>query len=221
MPAFSTPRIESRTTVSTEGPIWRRSPRSRSGAEQRRRSSLEIKDNDKIDLLFETQLDPKRIPADRAGHRMRVDLSRYAGREVELLFSTDPGPRGDTSGDWAGWANLRFTPKDDSRAPPFKKIYDGEVLVFEVPNVMPRAAMFRAIEIVPLTMMFIWRGQGSGFKTPTKGIVSRESSCGRERFTPARTKPIARQSRRHKSRTMNPARSREADQRGAGPAGPQ
>jgi len=136
---------------------------------------LEIKDDDRIDLLFETQLDPKRIPADRAGHRMRIDLSRYAGREVELLFSTDPGPRGDTSGDWAGWAGLRFTPKDGSGAPPpFNKIYDGEVLVFEVPNVMPRAAIFRAIEILPDDDVLA-RLKNPGFNAGEKVIVSRES----------------------------------------------
>ena len=107
---------------------------------------LEIKDGDAIETLFETQLDPRNVPTDRAGHPFRLDLSRYAGREVELLFSTDSGPRNDSTADWAGWAGLRFSSKvGDTGASQFKKLYDGEVSVYEVPNAMPRAALFQAI----------------------------------------------------------------------------
>lgn len=136
---------------------------------------LEIKDGDKIETLFETQLDPKNIPADRAGRPLWLDLSRYAGREVELLFSTDPGPKGDASADWAGWAGLRFIPRDATTIPvAFKKIYDNEVRIFEVPNVMPRAALFQAIEILPDDDVLA-RLKDPAFNPYEKAIVSQES----------------------------------------------
>jgi membrane protein YfhO len=136
---------------------------------------LEIKDGQTIETLFETKLDPRNIPADRDGHPLRLDLSRYAGRPVELLFSTDPGPRGDASADWAGWAGLRFAPKDTAPAAgPFKKIYDSEVRVFEAPNILPRASLFRSIEILP-DQDVLARLKDPSFNPYEKAIASRET----------------------------------------------
>ena len=128
-----------------------------------------------FETLFETYLDPRSIPADRAGRPVRVDLSRYAGREVELFFSTDPGPKGDLSGDFAGWAGIRFV--GGNEAPPksdFEKIYAGEALVYEVPNVLPRAALFRSIEVVPDDAALA-RLKDASFNSFEKALVSRES----------------------------------------------
>jgi hypothetical protein len=137
---------------------------------------LEIKDGAKIETLFETVLDPRNIPADRDGRPVRVDLSRYAGREIELLFSTDPGPRGDVSADWAGWVGLRFTAKDGSVATTsvFKKIYDEEVRIFQVPGILPRAALYGAIEILPDSEV-LPRLKDPEFDPNRKVIVSRDS----------------------------------------------
>ena len=52
----------------------------------------------------------------KLGRPFRVDLSRYAGKEVELLFSTDPGPKGSNDTDWAGWVRLAFTPLKENDA---------------------------------------------------------------------------------------------------------
>jgi Bacterial membrane protein YfhO len=136
---------------------------------------LEIRNGNAIDTLFETNLDPRNIPADLAGHPFRIDLSQYAGREVELLFSTDPGPRGDANGDWAGWAGLRFVAKDGAGPPPpFKTLYDGEVRVFEVPDVMPRAALFPAVEVLPDDEVLA-RLKDPAFNPRERAIVSQES----------------------------------------------
>ncbi len=141
---------------------------------------LEIRNGDAIETLFETNVDPRNIPADRAGHPFRIDLSQYTGREVELLFSTDPGPRGDATADWAGWAGLRFVTKDGAGPPPpFKKLYDGEVRVFEVPDVMPRAALFPAIEILPDDEVLA-RLKDPAFNPRERAIVSRESMPAEE-----------------------------------------
>jgi hypothetical protein len=111
---------------------------------------LELKDGDRTETLFETLLDPHNVPADRSGRPIRVDLSRYVGREVELVFSTTPGPASDDFADWPGWARLRFAPKDPAApAVSFRKIYEQEALVYEVPAVLPRAALYSAAEILP------------------------------------------------------------------------
>jgi len=136
---------------------------------------VEIREGDAVETLFQTTLDLRNRPADKGGHFFRIDLSRYAGRAVELLFSTDPGPRGDATADWAGWAGLRFAAKDGAEPPPpFRKLYDGEVRVFEVPKVMPRAALFRAIEILPDDDVLA-RLKDPAFNPNEKAIVSRES----------------------------------------------
>jgi hypothetical protein len=136
---------------------------------------LEIKDGVAIEMLFEARLDPRNVPADQNGRPVRVDLSRYAGREIELLFSTDPGPKGDAAGDFAGWVNMRFVAQDE--APPvsrFAKIYFGEALVHEVVNILPRAALFRSIEVLPDDAVLA-RLKDPDFNPYERAIVSRES----------------------------------------------
>jgi hypothetical protein len=136
---------------------------------------LEVKDGDKIEAVFQTVLNPKDVPADRSNRAVRVDLAQYAGRDVELLFSTDPGPSDNNAWDWAGWAAPRFTARDGVEPPPaFRKIYDGELRVYEVPNVMPRAALFRAIEVVSDDDVLA-RLKDPAFNANEKAIVSRES----------------------------------------------
>ena len=111
---------------------------------------LEIRSDGKTEKLFSTLLNPRDIPADRAGRPVRVDLSAYAGKEVELLFSTDAGPLGANAYDWAGWAKARFVPRGEAPEPAsFKEIYGQEVYIYEVPWVLPRAALFGAVEILP------------------------------------------------------------------------
>jgi hypothetical protein len=114
--------------------------------------TLEIKDGDKIERLFHTNLNPRDVPADRVGHPFRADLTQYAGQEIELLFSTDPGPSGNNAFDWAGWARLGFEPKDgsgDGMSSDFKEIYGKEVSIYQVTGALPRAALYSAAELLP------------------------------------------------------------------------
>src|SRR5690625_4169624 len=41
-----------------------------------------------------------------------ADLSRWAGKTVRLRLVSDPGPNGDTSGDWALWAEIKLFERD-------------------------------------------------------------------------------------------------------------
>ncbi|MBI5566188.1 MAG: glycosyltransferase family 39 protein [Chloroflexi bacterium] len=40
---------------------------------------------------------------DQTWHAVDVSLAKYAGQSITLTLETDPGPNGDTTGDWAGW----------------------------------------------------------------------------------------------------------------------
>jgi hypothetical protein len=136
---------------------------------------LELRDGERTETLFEAMLDPRNVPADRNGRPIRVDLSRYAGREVELVFSTNPGPAADVFADWPGWARLRFAARETAApAVQFKKIYQQEALVYEVPKVLPRAALYSAVEILPDSDV-LDRLKEPTFDPERRAIVSRES----------------------------------------------
>ena len=45
---------------------------------------------------------------DRTWHDVDIPLDRFAGQTVTLTLQTDPGPQGDTTGDWAGWDSPRI-----------------------------------------------------------------------------------------------------------------
>src|SRR4051794_38848216 len=136
---------------------------------------LEIKDREAIETLFEARLDPRGVPADRNGKLVRVDLSRVAGREVELLFSTDPGPKGDARGDLAGWVGIRFVAENEGLpVSRFTKIYSGEALVHEVSNTLPRAALYRSIEVLTDDAALA-RLKDPSFNPYERAVISRES----------------------------------------------
>jgi hypothetical protein len=106
-----------------------------------------------------------------------LDLSLYAGKEVEILFSTDPGPSGNNAWDWGGWAKLNFVPRDGAEkiaGSSFSEIYDKEVYIYEVPGVLPRASLFRAVEVLPEGDILA-RLKDPAFNPEEKVILSRES----------------------------------------------
>jgi membrane protein YfhO len=133
---------------------------------------LEIDTGEKIEKLFSTFLNPRAAPADKAGRPFRLDLSQYSGKEVELLFSTDSGPTGNNAFGWAGWAKLRFVPTKESEQ--FKKVYNKEVNVYEVARVLPRASLFRAVEVLPEDQV-LPRLKDPAFNPEQKVILSQES----------------------------------------------
>lgn len=53
--------------------------------------------------LLRQYINPKK--GDRRWFTARLDLSAYEGRQVKVIFNTDPGPpgRGDTENDWTVW----------------------------------------------------------------------------------------------------------------------
>jgi hypothetical protein len=61
--------------------------------------------------LLRQYVNPKR--GDRRWFSVRLDLSAYEGREVKLIFNTDPGPPEgrDAANDLAVWAEPRVYSK--------------------------------------------------------------------------------------------------------------
>jgi 4-amino-4-deoxy-L-arabinose transferase-like glycosyltransferase len=53
-------------------------------------------------------------PGERRWHHTTIDLSPFAGQDVVITLSTGPGPQGDFSGDWAGWASPRIVWSPDA-----------------------------------------------------------------------------------------------------------
>jgi arylsulfatase A-like enzyme len=66
--------------------------------------------------VLSVALDPRRREDDRRWIDREVDLARFAGRRVRLVFRTSVPPRGDPSYAWAGWAEPRVL--HEAPAPP-------------------------------------------------------------------------------------------------------
>ncbi len=109
--------------------------------------TIELKEKaGEIKPLFSRYIDPKHNPAQRHWIRGALDLSPWRGQQVTLLFSTDPGPKGDASYDWAAWSDFHFG--GEPRPQPFRLMYGGEAQVYAYDNVLPRAAMYTHADLV-------------------------------------------------------------------------
>ena len=66
-------------------------------------------------LLFNRYINPKINPSDRRWRNYLLDLSAWAGKEVDLSFIVDDGPAQNWDYDWAGWADVSIVriPKGD------------------------------------------------------------------------------------------------------------
>jgi len=109
---------------------------------------LEARDSGgRITPLFDRYIDPKHNPAERKWIEESVDLTPFLGSQIDLLFSTAPGPAGDTCMDWAGWGDPHF--KGETAPPPaFRLVYDHEIKIYEYADRLPRAALYSQVETV-------------------------------------------------------------------------
>ena len=58
--------------------------------------------------IFSAYIDPKHNQIDRRWYPYAIDLRKYAGQKLTLLFETSAGPAGDYRYDWAGWGEPRL-----------------------------------------------------------------------------------------------------------------
>lgn len=47
--------------------------------------------------------------ADWKREPIEADLTKWAGRRVSIYLVSDCGPKGNTSGDWCNWSDLKIT----------------------------------------------------------------------------------------------------------------
>ncbi len=97
--------------------------------------------------VFSKKLEPKRNKADRHWISESVDLSKYAGKPIAIVFKVAPGVERNTSGDWGGWADLQFSAtKTSPDQQPIgelpRLVYDNEIQIYENSEGLPRASLF-------------------------------------------------------------------------------
>jgi hypothetical protein len=111
---------------------------------------IELKDPaGRITKQFSRYIDPKHNASERRWIDGEIDLSPWRNQTVELLFTTTPGPVGNSAWDWAAWSNFHFVGEpQEGHAPPFRAIYNQEVLIYRYDRIVPRAAVYHHIEPV-------------------------------------------------------------------------
>jgi hypothetical protein len=114
--------------------------------------SVDLENNGTVVGLYSRYIDPKHNVTERRWIDDEIDLTEYAGREIKLLFSTGPGPRGDGGCDWAGWGGMQFVGKAANgskvaETPLFRRVYRGDAEVFEYAHALPRASIFYGAEL--------------------------------------------------------------------------
>jgi hypothetical protein len=57
------------------------------------------------EVVYRRFLDPITRAEDRKWFDESVDLSKFAGKNIKIIFEGKPGPKGDASGDWFAWSN--------------------------------------------------------------------------------------------------------------------
>ncbi len=113
------------------------------------RFRLEIRDSaGRIRLLYDRYIDPKHNLAERRWIPGSAGLSQYLGQTVDLLFTTTPGPKGDTCAAWAGWGDPHFNTGTPAQSA-FRLAYDHEIKIYEYPDYLPRAALFSSVQLAP------------------------------------------------------------------------
>jgi hypothetical protein len=111
---------------------------------------VELKDpSGRITKQFSRYIDPKHNAQERRWMDGQIDLSAYRNQTVELLFTTTPGPKGNTAYDWAAWSNFHFEGQaEHSQTLPFHLIYSAEATIYRYDDVLPRATIYYHSELV-------------------------------------------------------------------------
>ena len=73
------------------------------------RFSITVQRGGKGIEVFNRYLDPKNRKADRKWFSVELKLGAFAGSEIEVVLSTEAGPKGDRRADFAAWSELDLT----------------------------------------------------------------------------------------------------------------
>jgi hypothetical protein len=100
--------------------------------------------NGTISNIFRRYIDPKHDVGERKWLDVSAPVARWAGSTVQVLFSTSPGPSGNTCDDFALWSNVRFDVSFG--APPLAVAYQsGDTRIYRFANALPRLALYRNV----------------------------------------------------------------------------
>jgi hypothetical protein len=66
---------------------------------------ITVKADKKSEVVYRRFLNPVDRAEDRKWFEESVDLSKFAGKSIQIIFETNPGPKGDGVGDWFAWSN--------------------------------------------------------------------------------------------------------------------
>lgn len=106
------------------------------------------------EAAFIKYINPVKNSGDRRFFNASIDLRKYAGKDVTLIFDVDAGPGRDNRNDWGEWCNMQWMTKADALFPPqpaseFSEIYDREIDIVRLKRTLPRAAFYRHAVIAP------------------------------------------------------------------------
>jgi hypothetical protein len=107
---------------------------------------------------FSRYIDPKHNAEERRWIDGEIDLSAYRNQTIELLFTTAPGPHGNSAYDWAAWSNFHFEGHMIHQPDvPFRVIYNAEATIYRYDNVLPRVAIYHHCQLVPSAEQALWK----------------------------------------------------------------
>jgi hypothetical protein len=121
-----------------------------------------------ITKLFASYIDPRHDASLRRWINGKVDLGPYRGQDIDLLLTTDGGPRKDICADWAVWSGFYF----DSRVTsgPLKLVYKNEVNIYEYQHPLPRAAVYYNATVKP-NEVEVLKGLASPSFDPSRTVL--------------------------------------------------
>jgi hypothetical protein len=69
-----------------------------------------VSDGPNYTEYFKQMIQPFDKPGDRRWFPVEVDLTPYAGKQIKIVFNTEPGPSGNAVGDASVWGMPRIVP---------------------------------------------------------------------------------------------------------------
>jgi len=133
--------------------------------------------------IFSEYIDPKNNPADQKWHCREINFSQYQNRTINLIFVTLPGPKGDSSYDWAGWGDLYLKSNSSERrainfSPRYKLVYDNEIKIYQNCNVYPRSFVVHNVEVIKDEKKILGRLDDVNFDLRNSIVIEKDPPSG-------------------------------------------
>jgi len=132
--------------------------------------------------LFHEYIDPKHRLGERHWLDRSIDLRGLAGRRGELVFTTDPGPAGDTCADWAVWGPILLDSTAKVVAPHshFALAFASpEAQVYRYDDPLPRLAIYSRVRGAPDTKAALALLTSPSYDIRAAAVVTDDSAPAR------------------------------------------